>query len=361
MREEVEAAMRDRKRPATARHLYLFFRIVHCAVWAFLCPEMKPLMRLGAAWYAYYATKGWEAYARQRKNMSDDFLTVNQRDCIYANAHSLLLYMWWLADNEHLRQHVPFAPHLLGSQQCESMFRLVRSFCGDSNFTVVELLRRLSEACDFWLTQARRRDDFRWPAHRKHPVFQSMHRPPEFLPEQVNKASIDLTLENSRTAAIEDLKLVGIDVLQEPQPPPMVPNELDDAELDDDELVTLDDRLDVLISRRHVLEDPDDESEADNDERDINDAIDLGVYDLPDVAAAVAAAFPPIQPAADPLQQWQSERTDTIQRLKTSSKLADGFTHKQTACADVSGHIKVSSDRKIRVRQSRSASQNQQP
>jgi hypothetical protein len=121
-REKVEAAKRDKQRPATARHLLLFFRIVHSAVWAFLSPELEPLMRLELSWYAYYVTKGWEAYARKRKNMSDDFLTVNQRDCVYLNAHSLLLYTWWLADNEQVRQHVPFAPHLLGSQQCESMF-----------------------------------------------------------------------------------------------------------------------------------------------------------------------------------------------------------------------------------------------
>jgi len=314
-------------------------------------------MRLGAAWYAYYVTKGWEAYARKRKNMTDDFLTVNQRDCIYVNAHSLLLYMWWLADNDQLRQHVPFAPHLLGSQQCESMFRLVRAFAGDTNFTVVELLRRLSEACNFWLTQARRRDDFRWAAHRKHPVFQSMHRPPEFLPAEVNQISIDATLANSRSAAIDDLKLVGIEVLQEPQPQPMLAPELDDAELD----AVLEDRLDVLISRRHIVEDSDDDDSVADEERESE--MNLSVYDLPDAAAAVAALFPP-QPAAaaaDPLQQWLSERSDTIVRLKTSSLLADGFTHKQTACADVSGHIKVSSDRRIRVRQSRAATQNEQP
>jgi hypothetical protein len=115
----------------------------------------------------YYVTKGWEAYARKRKDMSDDFLTVNQRDCVYLNAHSLLLlYIWWLADNEQFRQHVPFAPHLLGSQQCESMFRHVRAFASDTNFGMLELLRRLSASCDLWLTQARRQNDFRWAAHR---------------------------------------------------------------------------------------------------------------------------------------------------------------------------------------------------
>jgi hypothetical protein len=199
----------------------LFFRIVHGAVWAFLSPDLEPLARLELGWYAYYATNGWEAYARKRKNMSDDFLTVNQRDCVYLNAHSLLLYMWWLADNEQLRQHVPFDLHLLGSQQCESMFRHVRAFAGDTNFGMLELLRRcLSASCDLWLTQARRHDDFRWTAHRKHPVYQSMHRTlQEFLPAQVDKASIDAALQRARSKAIEDLQGVGIQVTQTPPPP----------------------------------------------------------------------------------------------------------------------------------------------
>jgi hypothetical protein len=73
-----------------------------------------------------------------------------------------------------------------------------------------------------------------------------MHRTAfEFLPAHVNKVSIDATtLQRARSLAIEDLQEVGIQVTQDPQVPPMLVVELDEAELDDQ----LANRLDMAIS-----------------------------------------------------------------------------------------------------------------
>lgn len=90
----------------------------------------------------------WRQYVLSQKDLTlgENFLTLNCYVCIELNAHSLVLLLLYLN-----KTHMPhlFLPHLFGSQQCEAIFRQIRSFTSTystvANCSVKEILSRISK------------------------------------------------------------------------------------------------------------------------------------------------------------------------------------------------------------------------
>lgn len=109
---------------------------------------LSPLERVHKIWYAVFIIRIWRNYIVSREDLSlkENFLTLNCYVCIELNAHSLILLLL------HLKQTNSsnfFLPHLFGSQQCESLFRQIRSFTSTystvANCSVKEILSRVSK------------------------------------------------------------------------------------------------------------------------------------------------------------------------------------------------------------------------
>lgn len=125
-----------------------FLEIVRGVIDSYMNPTLKPWERIEKIWYALFMIRIWRHFILSQKNLTlkDNFLTLNCYVCIELNAHSLVLCLLHLKNT-----NMPelFLPHLFGSQQCESLFRQVRSFTSTystvANCSVKEILSRISK------------------------------------------------------------------------------------------------------------------------------------------------------------------------------------------------------------------------
>lgn len=107
---------------------------------------MTPLERIYKIWHSCYVLRFWRnaIKADNNKILSKNFVSLNTYTCVELNAHTIVLIIIYLRSHELSNQ---FLPLLLGSQQCESIFRQVRSFtttCSTvTNFTVLEFLHKI--------------------------------------------------------------------------------------------------------------------------------------------------------------------------------------------------------------------------
>lgn len=327
-------------------------KLARCAVYAFLEP-LPVLQRLHDAFYASYFVTGWEMDSRSRFELRNEFITANQRDCIHLNAKSLLLYLWWIVSQPVLRKHAPFAAHGFGEQQCEQIYRIIRDSSGaDTNFTLFDMQYRLGRAQLAEMIRLRRKNDFFWPQHRKHPALEKLSRAAEMLPDSLSAADLQRTVEEARRDALADLELIGIKVaqLQVPQPAASDNSEDDNILAASEEDIWLDG---ILVSTRDALanDHDDDDGEVEACEA---DETNLEPDDNNSLAHDSAN-----RPAADSQREPFASRPDQIVPCRTSPTLRDlsgSVIHKQKAAAYVSRHQKLSNDRRQRYRTATSSS-----
>jgi len=103
-----------------------------------------------------------------------------------------------------------FAPHVFGEQQNEGLFRMLRALYNERNFSVEGAVHRINHAQMHAIIAARRRDDFAYPAQRKHLPQESFQRPGEELPAFTGE-ELRAWVEEARLEAIADLARVGIE------------------------------------------------------------------------------------------------------------------------------------------------------
>lgn len=122
-----------------------YLRIIRMSLRAFLDLSLNVLERVRFIWFVVFCLRGWRAHITETGGTTlDNFLSSNCYACCEINAHSLVLLIIYLKENnlEHL-----FHPELLGSQQCESIFRQFRSmtstYSTKTNFTMLEIIHRL--------------------------------------------------------------------------------------------------------------------------------------------------------------------------------------------------------------------------
>lgn len=131
-----------------SRGTVIFLESIRDVTEAFLRKDLTPLERIRKMWYRVFILRLWRRYILAHRNYSLDknFLTANCYSCIELNAHSLVQIIVFLRS---INQPDWFLPHLFGSQQCESIFRQLRSltstFSTVANCSTKEALARLSK------------------------------------------------------------------------------------------------------------------------------------------------------------------------------------------------------------------------
>lgn len=93
---------------------------------AFRDRKLSPLERVKKMWYTVFLVRLWRRYisTNSRFTMEKNFLTIYTHACIELNAHSLVQIILYL---RKINRPDMFLPHYFGSQQCENIFRLLRS------------------------------------------------------------------------------------------------------------------------------------------------------------------------------------------------------------------------------------------
>lgn len=115
---------------------------------AFIEPNLEPLERIRCMRFPNFMFRIWRKYIEKhdKYTLKDNFLSLNCYNCIELNAHSMVQLMVHL---KAIGRSELFLPQLMGSQQCESIFRQFRSFTSTYstviNCTLKEAASRLSK------------------------------------------------------------------------------------------------------------------------------------------------------------------------------------------------------------------------
>lgn len=125
-----------------------FLETIRDVLDSYMCPNLTPLQRIQKLWYRIFCIRLWRRYITSHKKyyVADNFLTANCYACIELNAHSLIQIILRLRS---INRPDLFLPVLFGSQQCESIFRTLRSFTPTfstvANCSVKETCGRMSK------------------------------------------------------------------------------------------------------------------------------------------------------------------------------------------------------------------------
>lgn len=205
---------------AEAIYLHMYLKLMHHSVRAFSDPDVPLKERVRWLAWSRFFVQGWRRDALKTGDTKDEFLTSNQYDCICINAEEFILFCRWLISmpDVELMKYFDFAPHVFGEQQNEGLYRLLRAFYNDRNFSVEGGIHRINHAQMHAIIAARRRNDFSYPAHRKHLPQESFQRPGEQVPAFTGE-ELQAWVEEARLEAIEDLRRVGIEVAAAEQLP----------------------------------------------------------------------------------------------------------------------------------------------
>lgn len=126
----------------------IFLQLMRDVLDSFMDTSLAPLVRVSKIWYCVFILRIWKKFIKTHKKytLKESFLSSNCYSCIELNAHSLVLCLLYLKEN-----NLPnwFVPHLYSSQACEATFRQLRSFSSTfstvSNCSVKEALSRVTQ------------------------------------------------------------------------------------------------------------------------------------------------------------------------------------------------------------------------
>lgn len=126
----------------------LYLRVLSSILRSYLDPSLKPVERVRHIWFATFVLRIWKTFIMQARNytVKDNFISQNCYVCVEINAHSIVHLMLQLREKglDHL-----FQPLMLGSQQCESIFRQIRSMTSTystvTNCSLLEIINRISK------------------------------------------------------------------------------------------------------------------------------------------------------------------------------------------------------------------------
>lgn len=127
----------------------LYLRVVSNILQSFLDIRLAPIERVRKIFFSVFVLRIWRKFIIESKNkytLANNFISHNCYSCVEINAHSLVFLILNLKERklDHL-----FQSQLLGSQQCESIFRQIRSFTSTystvTNCSLLEIIRRISK------------------------------------------------------------------------------------------------------------------------------------------------------------------------------------------------------------------------
>lgn len=125
-----------------------YLQIIRAIIDSYTDKKLTPIERIEKIWYAVFMLRFWrrDVETSSNRTLKNNFLTTYTYTCVELNAHSLVLLILHLK-----QQNLPeyFLVHLLNSQPCEALFRQVRSFTSTystvANCSVKEILGRMSK------------------------------------------------------------------------------------------------------------------------------------------------------------------------------------------------------------------------
>lgn len=340
-----------------AIQLQMYLKLMHHAVRAFSDPDVALADRVRwLAWSRFFVI-GWRRDALKTGDAKDEFLTTNQYDCICLNAEEFILFCRWLISmpDVELMKNFKFAPHVFGEQQNEGLYRILRALYNDRNFSVEGGVHRINHWQMHAIIAARRRDDFSYPAHRKHLPQESFQRAGEELPAFTGE-ELRAWVEEARLEAIRDLALVGIECGNAGY------EDEEEAEDGNDDANLFEDAEDREDAERNV-----DVREEDLDAPASSNTDDPGLRDGGDAAATVDAHRTWKQlytgsvraaPLAHPHGEGCVSERPYLQRGREVNKKVDcgsaGLVNMEHACSLALGQRpRLSNDRTTRVRQAK--------
>lgn len=127
----------------------LYLRVLNSVLRSFLDLRLTPIERIRKIWFATFVLRIWKKFileSKKKYSVDYHFISKNCYACVEINAHSLVFLMLYLREKklDHL-----FHPDMLGSQQCESIFRQIRSLSSTystvTNCSILDIIRRMSK------------------------------------------------------------------------------------------------------------------------------------------------------------------------------------------------------------------------
>lgn len=167
--EKVTALLRSKiaNSEGTATYLDMMREIVL----SYTKPDLKPLERIKMIWKWTFFLRLWRKSIQDSDGdykVANNFISSNSYACIEVNAHCLIQLIIMLRDRE---QHSLFLPWKLSSQDCEKIFRILRSslaaHCGVTAFSILDLenhFRRLDLLSSTYVNLGK---IFSFPRHHK--------------------------------------------------------------------------------------------------------------------------------------------------------------------------------------------------
>lgn len=126
----------------------LYLEMTSKVLRSFLDLRLTPLERIRYIWFANTILRIWkdDMQSTGKYKLKEHYPTLNSVSCVEINSHSLVILMCLLKERnlDHL-----FHPELIGSQQCESIFRQIRSLSSSystvTNANLLEIIQRISK------------------------------------------------------------------------------------------------------------------------------------------------------------------------------------------------------------------------
>lgn len=146
--EKVTCLLQSSEKKNESKATVWFLDTIRDVLDSYMCPNLTPLQRIQKLWYRIFCIRLWRRYVSKHKkyHLEDNFLTSNCYACLEINSHSLIQIILHLRSIDRPDLFLPF---LFGSQQCESIFRKLRSFTTTfstvANCSVKEMCGRLSK------------------------------------------------------------------------------------------------------------------------------------------------------------------------------------------------------------------------
>lgn len=106
----------------------LFLQMMSNCIEAYMSENLSPIERIAQIWHALFIVRIWRQFVLNNPKLTlrENFISSNCYYCIEQNAHSMVLIILFLNNN-----NLPelFVPQFFSSQPCESFYRRLRSFC----------------------------------------------------------------------------------------------------------------------------------------------------------------------------------------------------------------------------------------
>lgn len=127
----------------------LYLRVLNGVLQSFLDLRLTPIERIRKIWFVLFVLRIWKRFileSGKKYSVEEHFITQNCYTCVEINAHSIVFLMLRLRER---KLDSLFRLEMLGSQQCESIFRQIRSLSSTystvTNCSILDLVRKMSK------------------------------------------------------------------------------------------------------------------------------------------------------------------------------------------------------------------------